>query len=407
MKTIMILCLLPDGRAEMALREARDLGYRSVFCGEGDCEGVRALADECLTLSWDNTDDLIAAAKEHDVDGVVGLCDKATVPAAKVAEALSLPGNPPQAVETLLSKSAFRDLQRREGLFCPSSRVLAEPPTTVGEATEAVEGLRFPLIVKPLLCSSSFGQTVLRGPVGLLEAIGEASSHSRNGTVCVEEYIETDSLRMLECDVFVVDGEYVWDGARDSWRVTDAPLKPRYDVYPACLSPNEEREFQSAVTTALTAAGVQIGEFNIEGFFTPEGRFFIVEINPRQAGFYNPQHIELYCGVNLTRLLLTTAVGDTGYLEELGHFERRRRNILSYSVFSDRDGVLDHVHIDPSMLPRLRAYHSLKRDKRGDWVLSNQTAAWPIAQVAFEFQTPEELEDARTRIAELVYVVLQ
>ena len=248
---------------------------------------------------------------------------------------------------------------------------------------------------------------MLQSPEGLLEAIREASSHSRNGTVCVEEYIETDSLRMLECDVFVMDGEYVWDGTRDSWRVTDAPLKPRYDVYPACLTPDEEREFQSAVSTALTAAGARIGEFNIEGFFTPEGRFFIVGINPRQAGFYNPQHIELYCGVNLTRLLLTTAVGDTGYLEELGNFKRYRRNILSYSVFSDREGALDYVYIDPSMLPRLRAYHSLKRDKRGDWVLSNQTAAWPIAQVAFEFETPEELEDARARIAELVYVVLQ
>jgi biotin carboxylase len=407
MKAIMVLCLLPDGRAEMALREARSLGYHTVFCGEGENASIRTLADECLTHDWDDTAGLVAIARDYGIDGVVGLCDKATVPAAKIAKALSLPGNPPEAVETLLSKSAFRDLQRKEGLFCPLSRVLAVPPATAGEATEAVAGLKFPLIVKPLLCSSSFGQTVLKSPDGLLTAIREASSHSRNGTVCVEEYIETDSLRMLECDVFVMDGEYVWDGMRDSWRVVDAPLKPRYDVYPACLSPDEEHEFRSSVSTALLAAGARLGEFNIEGFFTSEGRFFIVEINPRQAGFYNPQHIELYCGVNLTKLLLTTAVGDTSYFEELKHFERCRRNILSYSVFSDRDGILDHVYIDPSLQPRLRAYDSLKRDKRGDWVLSNQTAAWPIAQVAFEFETPEELEGTRARIADLVRVVLQ
>ena len=407
MKTIMILCLLPDGRAEMALAEARDLGYRTVFCSEGDCQSVSALADECITLSWDNTDALIAAAQERRIDGVVGLCDKAAVPAARVAEALLLPGNPPQAIETLLSKSAFRDLQRRAGLFCPRSLFMADAPATEEAAAEAVAGLRFPLIVKPLLCSSSFGQTVLGGPDGLVAAIQEASAHSRNGTVCVEEYIETDSLRMLECDVFALDGEYVWDGMRDSWRVEDAPLKPRYDVYPACLTPREKSEFKNAVSTALTAAGARIGEFNIEGFFVPNGRFFIVEINPRQAGFYNPQHIELYCGVNLTKLLLTTTVGDASYFQELKGFERRRRNLLSYSVFSDRDGILDFVYIDPSMLPRLRAYHSLKRDKRGDWVLGNQTAAWPIAQVAFEFPTSEELEEARAQIAQLVHVVLQ
>lgn len=407
MKTIMILCLLPDGRAEMALREARGLGYCTVFCSEGDCQSVRALADKCLTLDFNDAEALLAAARDHKVDGVVGLCDKATVPAATIAEALSLPGNPPDAVEVLLSKSAFRDLQRREGLFCPLSRLIAEPPATVGKAKEAVAGLRYPLIVKPLLCSSSFGQTVLRDSEGLLAAFLEASAHSRNGTVCVEEYIETDSLRMLESDVFLLDGEYVWDGTRESWRVVDAPLKPRYDVYPAHLNPDEEREFHHAVSTALAAAGAKLGEFNIEGFFTPQKRFFIVEINPRQAGFYNPQHIELHCGVNLTKLLLTTAVGDTSYFEELRHFERCRKNILSYSVFSDRDGVLDYVYIDPSLLPHLRAYHSLKRDKRGDWVLSNHTAAWPIAQVAFEFETSEELEEARAHIAQLVRVVLQ
>lgn len=407
MKTIMILCLLPDGRAEMALAQARDLGYRTVFCGEGDCESVRALADECLTHAWDDTEGFVAIARARSIDGVVGLCDKATVPAAKIAEALSLPGNPPESVEVLLSKSGFRDLQRRAGLFCPQSRLLATPPATTAEAAKVVEGLTFPLIVKPLLCSSSFGQTVLGDPEGLVAACEEASAHSRNGTVCVEEYIKTDSLRMLECDVFMMDGAYVWDGVRDSWRVVDAPLKPRYDVYPACLTPREKREFQSAVSAALVAAGARLGEFNVEGFFAPDGRFFIVEINPRQAGFYNPQHIELHCGVNLTKLLLTTAVGDASYFEELKSFKRCQRHLLSYSVFSDRDGPLDYVHIDPSLLPRLRAYDSLKKDKRGDWVLSNQTAAWPIAQVAFEFDTAEELEEARAHISQLVRVVLQ
>ena len=35
-----------------------------------------------------------------------------------------------------------------------------------------------------------------------------------------------------------------------------------------------------------------------------------------------------------------------------------------------------------------------------------KTAKWPIAQAAFEFETEDELEDARSRIEELVYAVL-
>ena len=102
--------------------------------------------------------------------------------------------------------------------------------------------------------------------------------------------------------MFVVGSHILWDGVRFCYRLESTPLRPAYDVYPVSMTEEETEEFCRTVENVLKTAGVSLGEFNVEGFFTQEGKFFIVEINPRQAGHYNPRDIQLYCGVNLTKL---------------------------------------------------------------------------------------------------------
>ena len=403
MKTLMFLCGVPDGRIETSLETAAELGYRSVFCGEEENARVLSLADAYYLTDWSDTENLIRIAKREQIDGVVGLSDPPMLPAAKVAQALGLPGNTPESLEMLISKDDFRVLQEKAGLFCPRHASFR----SFEEIGGSLHAFRYPLIVKPRLCSSSFGQTILADDQGLTEAFGAAAAKSRDGTVCIEEYIEPRSLCTVEADVFVVGDDILWEGLRDSWHLESARTRPLYDVYPAHLTEKEKESFRREVSGALRAAGVRLGEFNVEGFFTEGGDFFVVEINTRPAGYYNPQHIRLSSGVDLTKLLLTTAAGEMWYYEELKNFRRTEKNILSYSVFAMEDGILDHVFIAPEMQERLRSYDSLYRSKKGDAVKDYVTAKWPIAQAAFEFDTGEELEAARKEIEKLVYVVLQ
>ena len=402
MKTLMILSTVPDGRLEMCLKEAAALSYRTVFCGTETDERIRALADACYRTDWNDTEGLIRIAAAEKIDGVIGLADPAVLPAAKVAAALGLPGNTPESMEILLSKIGFRALQERAGLFCPRHAVF----NTYSEIGDRLDSFSWPLIVKPLLCSSSFGQTILENREGLAEAFAGAAELSRNGAVCIEEYIRPGSLRSVEADVFVFGGEILWEGLRDSWHLESAPLRPLYDVYPAHMTEAEEEEFRKEVSGALKGAGVRFGQFNVEGFFNAAGRFFIVEINPRPSGYYNPQHIEISSGINLTKLLVSLAVGDREYYESLKSFQRTARNVISYSVFSRREGELDYVYIDPLLLTHLKSFDSLYRSSRGDHVKDNLKAKWPIGQAAFVFDNAEELEMAREKIEELVRVIL-
>lgn len=399
MTKIMIMSKLPNESMETVLRESAALGYGCVVCSESLHEETKAAASAYYVEDWGDLERLEAIAREEKVSGVIGLCDRSVSLVARIAQDLGFPGNPPEAMERLVAKHDFRELQDEAGVFCPRHLI-----TDSAEGIrEKCAGLRFPIIVKPTRCSSSFGQTVLEDESGLPEAVRAAVGYSRDGKACVEEFITMKSLRAVELDVFVLGDEILWDGTRDSYRLESAPLRPAYDVYPPRLTEEEWREIRRTVSAVLKTCGARLGEYDIEGFFTPDGRFFILEVNPRPAGYYNPEHIRMCCGVNLTKLLLTTAVGDKGYYEELKTFPRTRKHILMFSVFSDKEGVLDRVHIDPSLQPKIIDQKYFFGQKAGDRVKDILTAVRPVCVVVLEFPGSEELEAILPRLTDLIY----
>lgn len=174
MTKVMLMCYTPDERLETAFAEGTALGYDCVFCGETPHEGGEAFSARYVA-EWADTEKLVAIAEKERIDGVVALCDKAVVPAAKVARALGLPGNPPESLEPFTSKYSCRELQRRAGVFCPGFFIFK----SAEGIREKCASLRLPVIVKPLQGASSFGQTVLRRIDDLPAAFDEASRNSR------------------------------------------------------------------------------------------------------------------------------------------------------------------------------------------------------------------------------------
>ena len=401
-KTVMIMSASLDGRLITAVDAAQEFGYKTVACVREEDDVSIVKADRCYAVGND-TAKLLEIAKKEAVDGVLGMWDKTALPAAVIAEGLGLPGNSPGCVTSLLEKGRFRSLQKEAGVFCPG---FFETDTRQG-LEEKCAGLHFPIIMKPVLCSSSFGQTTLYDENGLIPAFEKAASNSRNGSVCVEEYIEQDSLRILEADIFLVGDDILWDGLRWCWRFPEAPLRPVLDSYPVSLDSRQEAEFKSAVKKVLAASGARLGEFNVEGFFTEEGRFFIIEINPRPAGYYNQQDIQLFCGVDYSKLLVSTAVGDLSYYEELKHFKRQRRYMLSYAVFSFKPGIVDHLYIDPSVRDSLLTFRAFPGGEPGTYIEDIHADNRPVGMAILGFSSEEAMEAAKRNIRDLVYVVVK
>ena len=403
-KKIMIMSSSLDGRLLTAVETAKKLGVKTVACVRHEDDAAAAGADICYSVDGDETDKLLEIAKKEKIDGILGVWDKTALSAAIIAKELGLPGNSPDSVAVLLQKGKFRNLQRKTGVFHPN---YFETASRDG-LEETCANLRFPVIVKPVLCSSSFGQTMLHDPCDIVPAFEKAAAYSRNGLVCVEEFIEhDDALRILEAEIFLVGDTILWDGLYWCCRFKEAPLRPVLVTFPVSLDMEQEREFQSTVKKVLLASGVRIGEFDIEGFFTKEGRFFIIEINPRPAGYYCQQDVQLFCGVDFTKLLVTTALGDMSYYEELKSFKRQRRYILSYAVFSFLPGIFDHVHFDPAIKKSLLIFRAFPGGEPGAYIEDIHADNRPVGTAVFGFSSEEELNWAEKNIRDLVYVVLK
>src|SRR5437867_3460513 len=92
---------------------------------------------------------ILEAARERPIDGLIVVGDRPTVIAARVAEALGLPGHPPEATAVARDKRRTRERLREVGLpvpwFVPFAIDVIPTP------------LRYPCVLKPLALSGSRG----------------------------------------------------------------------------------------------------------------------------------------------------------------------------------------------------------------------------------------------------------
>ena len=93
------------------------------------------------------------AAEGVHPDGVVTFWEDSVPIAARIAQALGLPGNPPEAVDAARSKVRTRELMAELGLPSPKARRVR----SLDELFAAAEEIGFPAVVKPEFGHSAMG----------------------------------------------------------------------------------------------------------------------------------------------------------------------------------------------------------------------------------------------------------
>lgn len=401
MKRIMIL---GGGENQLPLIEAaKDFGYYVIVCDMRDnIEGVK-LADLHLPINYMEREQVLCAAREQKVDGVISNSEPAMLTVAYVAETLGLPGNKMESIETLLSKHKFRALQKQLGVFAPEYRIV----TTADELLATAAEMNYPIIVKPEACSGTRGTTKIEqfDSEILQEAFSVCSAFSRTNRVSVEEYVEMSTLRVNDADVFVLGDTILWDGTLWEDRSVDAPMLPMTEIFPMRLERDDMSLLQETVNKILRGAGVTHGEFNVETYFTKQHEVFVIEINPRQAGNYIPQLIKEHTGVDMAKLLVSTAVNDMTYYNFLQSFEREDNFITCQVVFSKCDGVFEGLYI----APEIQQYVVWIRDEApiGTRVEQGINAGQALAFVNLKFPTYEIQHHYTDEIENYIYAKIQ
>lgn len=401
MKKIMIV---GAGKVQLNLiRAAKEFKYYIIVCDMREETEAEKLADKYYKVNYMEKEKVLEIAQKEKIDGVISNSEPAMITVAYVAENMGLPGNSVESIETLLSKSKFRDLQNRVGVYTPQHYIV----TTVEEAISKAKRMCYPIIVKPTQCSGTRGTTKINSydEVKVRTSFEACRDFSRNNLVTMEEYVEMSCLRVNDADVFVLGDEYIWDGWLWEDRSPDTPMLPETEIFPMAMPEVNKKEIQHTVNKILKASGVRHGEYNVETYYSPKGELFVIEINPRQAGNYIPQLIEQHTGVSLTKLLVSTAVNDMSYKEYLETFKREYNYVTLQVVFAREDGIFDSLYIDPTIEKYVQWVDQVLAS--GASVEKGENAGEAIAYVNMQFDDYSTQHYFTNKIEEYIYPIMQ
>jgi biotin carboxylase len=256
----------------------------------------------CAEVSTTDVDGVLRVARSHALDGIVTFAsDVATGTVASVADALSLPGCPPDTVNVLSNKGSVRSLQHARGLAAPQFAL----GTEAGELRAARQRMLGHTIVKPVDSSGSKGVTLVEqgNEAAFDQAVEHARSFSRTNQVCVEEFLPGEEVGG---DAVIVNGSVAFLQCTHKWR--QGFLVSGHSLPPG-ISPGQQQAVARAVGDLCRAAGYQNGVVNFD-VMVDEDRATVIEMSPRTGGNGIPALLAAVTGVDTVQAAIAFALGE-------------------------------------------------------------------------------------------------
>ena len=398
------LMILGAGNAQYPLiDEAKKMGYFVIVCDKrSEMDGSKK-ADRFYQIDYTDEKEMIRIAHNEKIDGIISNSEPAMSIVAKISEELNLIGNSYNSINILSSKAKFRELEQSIRVFSPKSQEFGD----VNDALVVARSMNYPIVIKPAESCGTQGTTKLVNFDSKIikEAFNNCAIFSRDKKVVIEEYVQMQSLLVVEFDIFVFGKDIIWDGCISTNRSAYAPMVPMTYIYPDVLNDHQKSIVKETISTIIEACGITFGEFNVEGFFTNNDEFFVIEINPRQGGNYIPQMIEEHSGVNFDKLLVTLAVNDLTYYNYLRNYIRNNKFIVFHVVFSNKSGILKDIYISPEIKKYI--YWEEYENNTDDYVNACSNGFDAIAKFKLCFDTRENQLKYALNIEKYIYPIVK
>ena len=395
------IVVLGGGNNQLPLiKSAKELGYYVVLCDFRDnVEGI-ALSDihyQVNTLNYDEVADVCVKEKP---DGIISNSEPAMPIVARISQSFGLIGNSEESINSLMSKNKFRALQKRIGCFSPSYYEIS----SVDEIWTIIDKLKFPIIIKPAQCSGSRGSRRIDtlDKVFILNTVNDCFHYTTNGKVVVEEFVEMPILTTIEGDIFIHNGKILYDGIFSTTRAAWAPMVPMTYTAPVVMSEERLKYLHQVLERIFKEADVKHGEYNVEGYYSKDGDCFIIEINVRQGGHEIPLLVKDFTGIDITKLLVSTCVGDDSYWNEIIVNTVIPRFIIKQTTFSKYDGKYDGLEINQCVKDYI--YRIEELINKGDFVEKCIDGQSLVAIVDMEFPSRQSQLQVYDKMNELITV---
>ena len=242
--------------------------------------------------------------------------DRPVVLAARIAEALGLPGNPPHAARASANKRLARERLQRAGLRVPEFL----PSSTRADVVPLAVRLHYPVVLKPVALSGSRGVIRADTPTQMVAAFQRVSTLLSRFDIRAQR---SGSEGELLIESFIPGHEYaiegvVTDGRVRAFAVFDKPdpldgpfFEESIYVTPAAISAGTGRAILDAVQDASSALGLRHGPFHAECRVNADG-VYVLEVAARPIGGLCSRVLRLVSGGeihSLEHVLLRHALG--------------------------------------------------------------------------------------------------
>lgn len=260
---------------------------------------------------------IVASAEARPIDGILAVGDRPVVLASLAAEALGLPGNPPEAARASVHKRLARERFRGAGL--PVPWFFEIPPDRPGPDRP----VEFPCVIKPVGLSGSRGVIRADTPGQLAGAIERIRALLARPDVRAARTGHDDLMLVegfIEGEEFAVEG--LLEGGRfrpfaifDKPDPLDGPFfEERIYVTPSALPEAAQHAIVDHIARAAAALGLTHGPLHAECRVGPGG-VFVLEAAPRPIGGLCARVLQFRNGagggtVPLEEILLRHAAGE-------------------------------------------------------------------------------------------------
>lgn len=288
------------------IRRAQALGLRVLVTDYYAERPAYAVADAHEVVDITDVPATLAAARRHRVHGIVCDTTDTGVPtAARVAEALGLPGIGLAAAEVCTNKALLHARCREHGLAVPAHAVVRDAV----ELAAVAGGLLGAVVFKPVDNQSGRGVSIAADEGARAAAYAYAASMSRRGEVLVEECLAGPEYIV---DSFVDDAGVQVLGIAAKTPYADNPTISRRIAYLAGAAHDAAHALLSTANARLMAAaglrrGIAHAEFIVDDRLGPVP----IDLAARGGGVMIYSHVLPHVsGVDAIEATIRSSLGD-------------------------------------------------------------------------------------------------
>lgn len=272
------------GAADM-VKYAKENGAYTIVADYYDMERseAKAVADKAIMVSTADTETLSKLIEEEKIDAVLaGISEFNLLKAMELSEKHNLLFycNLEQW-EKIEHKEEFRKLCMQNEVPCPATYF-------VGKKLDEniLQEIKYPLVIKPVDCSTSKGVHICKNQVELLNNYEDSINSSSKGLIIVEEFVEGNEFTTHyticngKATLSCIDNRY--PVAVHEGKVTTIPVAR---IYPSMYIDNYIQNVNESMVRLCESIGIKNGVLFVQGIYNEEKDcFWIFEAGLRSAG---------------------------------------------------------------------------------------------------------------------------